>query len=362
MLRALQLAARGKTSTHPNPRVGCVIVQGDEVVGEGWHQKAGEPHAEVHALREAGARAQGATAYVTLEPCSHHGRTPPCAEALLKAGIGRVVAAMQDPNPLVSGRGLQRLRDQGIAVECGLCESEARALNQGFVSRMTRKRPWLTLKIAASLDGRTAMASGESRWISGPESLVDVHRLRAEAGAVLVGAGTALADDPELGVRDWLPPTGTPLRPPDRIVIDGQARVPATARVWREDGARRFWITGEDGPAEVPAGVEGLRTGRGAKGKLDLPAVLKALAARDVNEVLVEAGPRLAGALLQQGMVDELLLYLAPVLLGDAARPLAFLPGLDRLSDRLQFRVEDVQPIGADLRLRLRPGNSIVAD
>ncbi len=355
MLRALQLAARGNASTHPNPRVGCVIVNGGEVVGEGWHHRAGEPHAEVNALTDAGARARGGVAYVTLEPCSHHGRTPPCVDALIAAGIGKVVAAMQDSNPLVSGRGLQRLRECGIEVESGLCEAQARDLNRGFISRMTRKRPWLTLKIAASLDGRTAMASGESRWISGPEARADVHRLRAEAGAVLVGAGTVLADDPDLGVRDWQPEDGCSLRVPDRIVLDSGARVPGSARVWRDDGARRFWLVGEECDPRVPSGVRLLTVGRTAEGHLDLSAVLKGLGENEVNEVLVEAGAALAGAMLQADVVDEWQLYLAPVMLGERARPLAILPGLERLSDRLQFRMESLQPIGADLRLCLRP-------
>jgi diaminohydroxyphosphoribosylaminopyrimidine deaminase/5-amino-6-(5-phosphoribosylamino)uracil reductase len=356
MARALQLAARGKTSTHPNPRVGCVIIRKGEVVGEGWHVRAGEPHAEIHALRVAGERARGATVYLTLEPCAHHGRTPPCVDALIAAGVGRVVAAMQDPNPLVGGKGIARLREAGIPVELGLREAEARALNRGFVARIARRRPWLTLKLAASLDGRTAMASGESRWITGAAARVDAHRLRAEAGAVLAGADTVLADDPQLNVRDWSPEEGIALRAPDRIVIDSRARVPANANVWSDDGARRFWLVGDGAKsAPPPAGVRQLPIAKTADGHLDLSAALRALAEQDVNEVLVEAGPRLAGALLTADVVDELLLYVAPALLGHAARPLAMLPGLDRLADRLRFTFGDVQPLGEDLRVCLRP-------
>lgn len=376
MDRALQLAALGRSSTAPNPRVGCVIVRDGHVVGEGWHRRTGEPHAEVHALRAAGPQARGATVYVTLEPCSHYGRTPPCADALIAAGVGRVVVAMQDPNPLVAGRGLQALREAGIAVSLGEGAAAAQALNRGFIARLTRSRPWLTLKLAASLDGRTAMASGESRWITGAAARADVHRLRAEAGAVLVGADTVCHDDPALDVRDWQPAPPAELRAPDRIVLDTRARVPRDARVWRDDGARRYWALAAERAAvtSAPPGVQvlalplapaaavadgleadGLEDGAGAGRHLHLPALLQALAAEGVNEVLAEAGPHLAGALLQAGVVDELLLYLAPCLLGDAARPLAVLPGLQALAERLALRYCAADTVGDDLRLRLRP-------
>jgi len=355
MARALDLAARGRGSTHPNPRVGCVIVQGGEIVGEGWHVRAGEPHAEVFALAAAGIRARGAEVYVTLEPCSHHGRTPPCCDALIAAGVARVHAAMQDPNPLVAGRGIEKLRQAGIAVETGPAAAEAAELNRGFVSRMTRQRPWLSLKVASSLDGCTAMASGESRWITGPEARADVHRLRAEAGAVLAGADTVLQDDPQLDVRDWSGPAGVPLHRPDRIVLDGRARVPAQSKVWRDDGARRFWLVGEEARVErQPAGVSLLRISQTA-GHMDLEPALRALAQAEINEVLVEAGPHLAGALLRSGLVDELVLYVAPMLLGDVAKPLARLPGIDRLAQSLRFHIADLQRVGEDLRLHLRP-------
>jgi diaminohydroxyphosphoribosylaminopyrimidine deaminase/5-amino-6-(5-phosphoribosylamino)uracil reductase len=355
MARALRLAALGKASTHPNPRVGCVIVRDGVVVGEGWHARAGEPHAEVHALRAAGEQARGAQVYVTLEPCAHHGRTPPCVNALIAAGVAQVTVAATDPNPNVAGRGIQQLRDAGIAVQVGLCEPEALLLNRGFMSRFRRGRPWVTLKLAASLDGRTAMASGESRWITGPEARADVHRLRAEAGAVLAGADTVLVDDPALSVRDWEPPEGVPLRQPDRIVVDGRARVSATAKVWNNDGARRFRLCTEAAPRVDIPGVDCIAVGTDGAGRLLLPQMLQALAEREVNEVLVEAGARLGGAFLQAGVVDEVLVYMAPVLLGEAARPLALLPGLAQLADAVRLEFEEVVWVGADLRMRLRP-------
>jgi diaminohydroxyphosphoribosylaminopyrimidine deaminase/5-amino-6-(5-phosphoribosylamino)uracil reductase len=354
MQRALALARLGSCGTQPNPRVGCVIVRDGRVVGEGWHRRAGEPHAEVHALRAAGDQAQGATVFVTLEPCAHHGRTPPCAEALIAARPARVIAAMRDPNPRVAGRGIALLQAAGIAAEVGLCEAEARLLNRGFVSRFERGRPWLTLKLAASLDGRSALRNGASRWITGAAARADVHRLRAEAGAVLVGADTALADDPALTVRDWMPTPQQWLHRPDRIVLDSGGRVPATARVWADDGARRFWLTGAAAPP-APAGVEQIRFGTDAAGRLPFADVLRTLAEREINEVLVEAGPQLSGALLQAGVPDELLLYLAPVLLGGTARPLALLPELERLQDATRLSYTDVQRVGPDLRVTLQP-------
>lgn len=385
MARALRLAERGRYGTHPNPRVGCVIVKDGAVVGEGWHQRAGEPHAEVYALREAGERARGAEVFVTLEPCSHHGRTPPCADALVQAGVAKVWAAMQDPNPLVSGQGLERLRAAGIAAESGLLENDAQRLNRGFVSRMTRGRPWLTLKLGMSLDGRTAMASGESQWITGPEARADVHRLRAEAGAVMTGPGTVRSDDPRLTVRGFpadpgaavrgatvgaevLPVTSSMaspaggnsaiqgtlpyLRQPDRVVLDTRAQVPATARVWAE-GARRLWLTAGEGAA--PAGVERLVCATDASGALDLAAALQVLGQKQVNELLLESGPRLAGAFLKAGLVDEVVAYVAPSFLGHEARPFATLPGLETLSQRLNWRFAGVRQLGADLRLTLHP-------
>lgn len=380
MRRALALAALGRASTHPNPRVGCVIVNEGGVVGEGWHVRAGEPHGEVHALRAAGERARGATAYVTLEPCAHTGRTPPCADALIAAGVARVVIAMPDPFPQVAGRGIERLQAAGIAVDVGLCADEARAMNRGFLSRVERGRPWLTLKLAMSLDARTAMASGESRWITGPAARADVHRLRAEAGAVMTTSATVLADDPELNVRlpaeadgpghavlgeaaraplaaaaaqravqDSVPE----LRQPDRIVLDARGRVPAGARVWAP-GARRFALQAVGLALPRPDGVEAIALETTAAGAISLPGALAALAARGVNELFVECGPGFAGALLQAGLVDELLVYTAPKLLGDAARPLVRLPGLERLAEHIALRFTSAEMLGDDLKITAR--------
>jgi len=352
MARALRLAEAGRTTTHPNPRVGCVLWRDGEIVGEGAHLRAGEPHAEVHALRQAGERARGATAFVTLEPCNHHGRTPPCSEALIAAGIRRVVAAMEDPNPLVAGKGLQRLREAGIEVETGLLQADAERLNRGFVSRMRRQRPFVSLKLASSLDGRTAMASGESQWITGEPARADVHRLRAEAGAVLTSSATVLADDPALSVRL---PEATDWRQPDRIVLDSRARVPLGAKVWAP-GVRRFRVTQPShAGAVVPDGVETLGVDADATGPLSLSALMPLLAGQGVNELLVECGPRLAGAFLQSGLIDELRLYLAPMLLGHQARALAALPGLDRLDQKLGLRYTDVRQVGRDLRITAIP-------
>lgn len=353
MRRALELAALGAASTQPNPRVGCVIVRDGRVVGEGWHRRAGEPHAEVHALAQAGALARGADVYVTLEPCNHHGRTPPCVDALIAAGVARVHAAVVDSDPRTAGAGLARLQSAGIEVAHGLCADEARAQNRGFFSRLQRGRPWLTLKLAASLDGRTALANGESRWITGPAARADVHRLRAEAGAVLVGADTALADDPALTVRDWQPAAPASMRVPDRVVLDSRARVPAGAKLWADDGARRFWLTAEEGAA--PDGVQRIAVARTAAGHLDLAAALRGLAQREVGELLVEAGPQLAGALIAAGLVDELIVYVAPTLLGADARALAQLPALARLADAPRWRHVSATLVGADLRLVLQP-------
>jgi diaminohydroxyphosphoribosylaminopyrimidine deaminase/5-amino-6-(5-phosphoribosylamino)uracil reductase len=346
MARALGLAEAGRYSTHPNPRVGCVIVKDDTVVGEGAHLKAGQAHAEVHALRMAGEAARGADVFVTLEPCNHHGHTPPCVDALIAAGVRKVWAAMRDPNPLVAGQGLARLEAAGIATEVGLLAKQAEQLNRGFLSRMRRQRPYVTLKVAASLDGRTAMANGESRWITGPAARADVHRLRAEAGAVLTSATTVLADDCALTVRDFQAPG---LRQPDRIVLDRTARVPPSAAVWAE-GARRFWLTAT-APTACPAGVVHRDLQTSAAGALSLPAVLAALHEQQINHVLVEAGAGLTGAFLAAGLADELVVYLAPRLLGHEARALALLPGLQRLADGPRFRFTEGRPVGEDLCL-----------
>ena len=348
MARALKLAARGLYTTTPNPRVGCVIARDGRIVGEGWHQRAGTPHAEIHALQAAGDAARGATVYVTLEPCSHHGRTPPCAEALIQAGVARVVAAMTDPNPLVAGGGISMLTLAGIDAEVGLMEAEARALNPGFVSRMTRQRPWVRLKTASTLDGKTALANGASQWITGEAARADVQTLRARACAVLTGSGTVLADDPRMNVRDV--DIG---RQPLRVVVDSGLRTPVDAAILPaliacHHAAPAARIALEGAGAEVVALP-------GADGRVDLPALLTLLAQRGVNELHVEAGAALNGALLAAGLVDEWVAYLAPLAMGNDARGLFTQPPLATLADAARFSLADLRQIGGDLRLTLLP-------
>ncbi len=351
MARALRLAEQGLFSTSPNPRVGCVLVRDGEIVGEGWHEKAGGPHAEVHALRAAGERARGATAYVTLEPCSHHGRTPPCAEALIKAGVSRVVSAMQDPNPLVAGRGLALLQASGIETASGLLESEAQELNVGFVSRMTRGRPWLRLKAAASLDGKTALNNGLSQWITGPAARLDGQRWRARACAILTGIGTVRDDDPQLNVRD----IDTP-RQPLRVVVDSRLEISQAARILQ--GAGPVLVVAAVGdPGKVAQladlGVE-VAILPNASGKVDLAALLELLGGRGINEVHAEAGFKLNGSLLREGLLDELLLYLAPCLIGHQASGLFNLPELESLDGKRLLQLRDVRQLGEDIRLIAR--------
>lgn len=373
MARALRLAERGLFTTQPNPRVGCVIAHGDEIVGEGWHQRAGEPHAEVFALRAAGERARGASAYVTLEPCSHHGRTPPCADALIEAGIARVVCASEDPNPKVAGAGIRRLREAGVVIEAGLMRDAARQLNRGFFSRFERGRPWVRVKLAMSLDGRTALANGESKWITGEAARADVQRWRARSSAILTGAGTARADDPRLTVRvnNLEPlslresPTGHPLPgaegkdfvSPLRVILDARLDVlPASAHLL--DGGTPTVVLHAPGaqPRDGRYGcVELAAAAIGANGRIDLGAVLRLLAIRQTNELQVEAGPTLCGSLFEQNLVDELLLYVAPMVLGDNARPLLALPPLSDMTARRHLRVVEQRRVGNDWRLLLRP-------
>lgn len=348
MARALQLAARGLHTTTPNPRVGCVIVKDGRVVGEGWHQRAGTPHAEIHALQAAGDAARGATAYVTLEPCSHHGRTPPCAEALIQAGVARVVAAMSDPNPLVAGGGISMLILAGIEAEIGLMENEARALNPGFISRMTRQRPWVRLKTASTLDGKTALANGQSQWITGEAARADVQQLRARACAILTGSGTVLADNPRMNVRDF--DIG---RQPLRVIVDSALRTPADAVTLpaliachhAEPAART---------ALEQAGAEVIEL-PGTDNRVDLTALLTLLSQRGINELHVEAGATLNGALLAAGLVDEWVAYVAPMAVGDEARGLFTQSPLTALADAARFRLADVRQLGGDLRLTLLP-------
>ena len=351
MAHALRLAERGAYTTKPNPMVGCVIVRDGEVIGEGFHQRAGEPHAEVYALQATGERAKGATAYVTLEPCAHTGRTGPCADALIAAGVSRVVAAMRDPFPQVDGAGFDRLRAAGIATQSGLMETQARQLNRGYLSRVERGRPWLRVKLATSLDGRTATASGDSKWISGEASRLDVQRWRARSGAILTGAGTVLADDPSLTVRLG---DDTPFVPPTRVVLDPGLATIARGKV-REGDAPTLYIHTAD--VKPPRAMNAERLVAPANGSsFDLKIVLELLAARGINEVQVEAGATLAGAFMAAGLADELLLYIAPVLLGDRARPLFGGLSIDAMAERLQLKIADSRAIGEDHRLLLHPG------
>jgi diaminohydroxyphosphoribosylaminopyrimidine deaminase/5-amino-6-(5-phosphoribosylamino)uracil reductase len=349
MSRALELAERGLYTTTPNPRVGCVIVLDGEIVGEGWHERAGEPHAEANALRAAGYKAVGATAYVTLEPCSHFGRTPPCAGALIEAKLARVVVAMPDPNPLVAGKGLAALEAAGIEIECGVMENDALELNIGFVQRMTTGRPWIRLKVAASLDGKTALANGKSQWITGEEARADGHAWRARACAILTGIGTVKDDDPQLTVRDVETP-----RQPLRIVVDSRLETPDEARVLGDDTLIACAI-------DDAARIERLRA-RGAEvvvlpdpeGKVDLHALFKELGRRGINEVHIEAGYKLNGSLLRSALVDELLVYFAPRILGDTAHGMFNLPELTELDAAPELYVHEVTTIGGDIRVIAR--------
>ena len=354
MQRALELARRGLWSTDPNPRVGCVIAAGERVIAEGWHERVGLPHAEAMALAAAGSGARGATAYVTLEPCCHQGRTPPCTDALIAAGIKRVHYALRDPNPRVRGGGAARLAAAGIEVEEGPLADQARALNAGFLSRMERGRPWLRLKLAASLDGGTALASGQSRWITGVGARADVQQLRARSSAVMTGVATILADNPRLDVR--LPGA---TRQPLRVVLDSGLRMPPSARAIAPPGRLLVLTASRDAArraALAQAGAELLDVPAGERG-LDLPAALGLLAGQEeTNELLVECGPTLGGALLVAGLVDEWILYIAPVLLGADARPLAEIPAISTMAERMAFSIVDQRLIGGDLRLTLMPG------
>ncbi|MEQ6340366.1 MAG: bifunctional diaminohydroxyphosphoribosylaminopyrimidine deaminase/5-amino-6-(5-phosphoribosylamino)uracil reductase RibD [Gammaproteobacteria bacterium] len=349
MARALRLARRGLYGADPNPRVGCVLVRDGEIVGEGWHERAGGPHAEVHALAQAGERACGATAYVTLEPCCHHGRTPPCADALVAAGVARVVAAMVDPNPKVGGAGLARLVAAGIAVESGLMQAEAEALNPGFIMRMRLGQPFVRCKLAMSLDGRTAMANGESKWITSGAARHDVHHLRARSSAIMTGVGTVLADDPALTARL----DDERIRQPLRVVLDTHLRTPPQARLLDAPG-RALIVTASRNQVlhdrlardnvtvvTLPEQINGI----------DLPAVMRHLAALEVNEVLLEAGPTLSGAMLRAGLIDELIIYMAPHLMGDAARGLFHLPELVGMDQRIAMDIIDIRAVGKDWRI-----------
>jgi len=353
MAEALRLAEKGLYTATPNPRVGCVIVRDGQAVGAGWHEKTGAPHAEVLALRAAGARARGATAYVSLEPCSHYGRTPPCVDALIEAGIARVVAAMQDPNSKVAGSGFARLRAAGIEVESGLMQDEARALNSGFVSRMSRGRPWVRTKIAASLDGRTALANGQSQWITGPEARRDGHAWRARACAVLTGIGTVRNDDPQLNVREV-----ETTRQPLKVLVDSQLQLPLSAKLLQS--GQVLVAAAVENKASIAAlqdkGAEVVVLPN-AQGKVELMDLMRELARREINEVHVEAGFKLNGSLLREGLVDEILIYLAPSILGDSACGMFSLPELADLAQKRLVQFADVRTIGSDIRILARVVN-----
>ncbi|AYA42508.1 bifunctional diaminohydroxyphosphoribosylaminopyrimidine deaminase/5-amino-6-(5-phosphoribosylamino)uracil reductase RibD [Xenorhabdus nematophila] len=360
MSRALELAYQGRFTTSPNPNVGCVIVKDEEIVGEGFHLRAGEPHAEVHALRMAGEKAKGATAYVTLEPCSHHGKTPPCADALIAAGLSRVVVAMQDPNPQVAGRGLYKLQQAGIAVEHGLMMDQAESLNKGFLKRMRTGFPYLQLKLGSSLDGRTALSSGESQWITSPQARQDVQTLRAQCSAILSSSATVLADDPSMTVRwnelDAETQSVYPeerLRQPIRIITDSQNRVTPQHQVIQQTGQCWLAYTNKN-EQHWPDNVKQILLPAHGGG-VDLVLLMMQLGKRQINSVWAECGPALAGALLSLGLVDELILYIAPKVLGNSARGLFDIPELHKLSDAPEFTLFDVKQIGPDIRLRLRP-------
>lgn len=369
MTLALREAARGLYGTTPNPRVGCVIVKQGRIIGHGAHLKAGEPHAEVHALRMAGSEAQGATAYVTLEPCSHFGRTPPCADALVQAGVKRVVAAMQDPNPLVAGNGLKRLAEHGIAVAHGLLQAQAAALNPGFIARMTLGRPWLRSKVACSLDGKTGLLNGQSQWITGPEARQHVQQWRAQSCVMLTGVGTVLADNPQLTVRDAALLQARHGVQPWRVIVDSTLRTPPDAQILHggrvliahasEDQQRQQHL--QQAGAELiylPAAAQDTRN----RYSVDLPGLMQALAQRQHNEIMVEAGAILNGSLLAAGLIDELLLYQAPLLLGGQARDMFAMPALTSMQHKLQLEIIDRRQVGVDQFLRARPLLATTAD
>ena len=349
MAKALQLAKLGRFSTDPNPRVGCVLVKDGVIIAEGFHVKAGQVHAEIVALNNT-ANAQGATAYVTLEPCSHQGKTPPCCDALINAGVSRVVAAMQDPNPLVSGRGLEKLKAAGLEVLCGVLEADARILNRGFIKRMTEQRPFVRSKLAMSLDGRTAMASGESKWISSPAARADVHQIRAESSAILTGINTVLADDPALTAR-----IDEAVEQPIRVVLDSKLKMPLTAQMAKLPGRSLILTCSSDDVKRLALQAVGFEvyTLADKNGQLDLQTVLKFLAEQQINEVLVEAGSLLNGALLAEDLVDEWIVYMAPCVLGDQGRGLFTMPTLQSMADKKNLYFQEVRAVGPDLKLTL---------
>lgn len=359
MARAIQLARKGQYTTHPNPRVGCVIVKNDQIIAEGFHQRAGLAHAEINSINAATESLTGSTAYVTLEPCSHTGKTPPCADALIKSGIDRVVIAMQDPSPQVAGNGIKKLKDAKIDVEVGILEAEAQALNPGFNKRMQQGLPWIRLKMAMSMDGRTAMASGESQWITGAAARADVQRLRASADAILTGIGTALSDDPSLNVRltaDELKIEGE-VQQPLRVVLDSKLQISRKAKMISLAGDTLIYTCADDLQKLKRLESAGARFTlfKSTSGQLSLPQVIEDLAKQQINEVHVEAGATLCGALLKQQLVDELIVYMAPSIMGSNARGLFDLPGLDQMQDKINLDIQDIRAVGNDWRIKAYP-------
>lgn len=366
MARALQLAARGLYTTHPNPRVGCVLARNKRLIAEGWHEYAGGPHAEIVALEKAGVEAEGATAYVTLEPCAHQGKTPPCVEALIARRLARVVVAMQDPNPLVNGAGIQRLREAGIQVDTGLMSGEAAALNPGFVMRMLSRRPYVRVKQGVSLDGGTALANGKSQWISGENSRIDVHRLRARSSGIMTGVDTVLSDNPAMTVRleslavmgELEADGGSRIKQPLRIIIDSNLRTPPDARLLKLPGDVLIVTVNEDPASQARLRsdhVEVVSLPPDEQGKPDLRDLMSVLAEGQINELLVECGARLAGALLARKLVDEIVLYIAPCLLGSGARGLFDIPPLNDMRERIELDIQEIRAIDRDIRIVARP-------
>ncbi len=352
MAQSLRFADRARYSTDPNPRVGCVLVKDAKIVGAGWHKRAGGAHAEIMALEKAGVKALGATAYVTLEPCCHHGKTPPCTEALINARVSKVIAAMYDPNPKVGRKGLELLTRAGIETNCGLLAFDAEILNRGFCKRMRTGKPYVVAKLAMSMDGRTAMASGESQWITGEAARQDVHRLRARSGAVVTGIGTVISDNPSLTAR--LGPTHDELVQPVRVIVDSALRMPTNAIIGGLPGKSFIATVITDPLKKEPlekAGFEIVSLPAGEDGRVQLAALIDFLGVKEINEVLLEAGSVLSGGMLQSRLIDELVVYMAPVVLGDAGRGLFHVPEIKRISEKVQLQLVDVRQIGQDLRL-----------
>jgi len=363
MAQAIRLALKGRYTCHPNPCVGCVIVRDGEVVGEGFHSRAGEPHAEPNALAMAGSLAQNSTIYVSLEPCCYQGKTPPCTDALIEAGVSRVVVAMHDPNPEVAGKGLEQLEQAGIQVDSGLLEAEAQALNRGFIKRMSEGLPYLRCKLAMSLDGRTAMASGESKWITSDAARRDVHRLRAASSAVMTGVETVMADNASLNVRLTLEelrdlePNLDQLPSPLRVVLDSKLRMPPEAKMLTLPGKTLIFCVVDDGKRRTAlemAGAEVVLMPE-CNGRVDLRAALRYLAEREINDVLLEAGSQLAGSALQAGLIDEMVIYMAPHLMGDGGKGLFHLPGLEQMQARIKLSISDIRAVGSDWRITAKP-------